>query len=195
MKLGRPREFDLEKALDKALVVFWEKGYEGASLPDLTEAMGINRPSLYAAFGNKEGLFRRAMERYEEGPASYVQKALAQPTARKVVENLFAGGIEVVAGPEGPGGCFAVQAALVCGDEARSARSELAKRRHAAQLALRKRLQQAKAEGDLPRTADPASLARYVFTVLHGMSVQAAGGATRRDLQAVAKMALKAWPA
>jgi AcrR family transcriptional regulator len=194
MKLGRPREFDFDKALDKALAVFWEKGYEGASLPDLTEAMGINRPSLYAAFGNKEGLFRRAMERYEEGPASYVREALAQPTARKVVESLFAGGIDVVAGGKNPGGCFAVQAALACGDDARVARAVLAERRQAAQLALRKRLLQAKAEGDLPKNAGVAALARYVFTVMHGMAVQAAGGATKRELQAVAKTAMKAWP-
>ncbi len=88
MPSGRPRAFDLEQALDSALKVFWRKGYEGASLPDLTKAMGINRPSLYAAFGNKEELFRKALDRYSEGPACHVREALSEPTARKVVEKL-----------------------------------------------------------------------------------------------------------
>src|ERR1700738_1402218 len=91
-QLGRPRGFDADRALDRALAVFWRNGYEGASLPALTKAMGINRPSLYAAFGNKEALFRKAVERYERGPASYAYKALKQPTAREVVEALLGGG-------------------------------------------------------------------------------------------------------
>ena len=85
---GRPRAFDADAALDGALKVFWEKGYDGASLPDLTRAMGINRPSLYAAFGNKESLFRKALDRYAEGPAAFVRKALEEPTARAVAEKL-----------------------------------------------------------------------------------------------------------
>src|SRR5450432_383634 len=88
---GRPRGFDPETALDQALHVFWRQGYEGTSLTDLTEAMGINRPSLYAAFGNKEALFRKVLERYATGPTSYMTKALAQPTAHKVVEHLLRG--------------------------------------------------------------------------------------------------------
>src|SRR5437763_10008756 len=90
---GRPRAFDLDKALDRALQVFWRKGYEGASLPDLTQAMGINRPSLYAAFGSKEELFRRALDRYAEGPASYVREALNEPTTRAVAERLLGGAV------------------------------------------------------------------------------------------------------
>src|ERR1700716_3131988 len=87
--LGRPRAFDIEKALERALRVFWQKGYEGTSLSDLTEAMGINRPSLYAAFGNKEELFRKALDCYGEGPVSYFAKALEEPTARQVIEKLL----------------------------------------------------------------------------------------------------------
>src|SRR3954465_13916988 len=90
---GRPRTFDADKALDKALHVFWRKGFEGASLPDLTKAMGINRPSMYAAFGNKEQLFRKALDRYATGPAGYVCAALEAPTARAVVEKLLQGAI------------------------------------------------------------------------------------------------------
>src|SRR5213594_2671193 len=96
MPKGRPREFDIEKALDRAMEVFWRKGYEGASLPDLTKAMGINRPSMYAAFGNKEALFRRALDRYAQGPAHYVSDALNAPTAREAIERLFFGVIDLV---------------------------------------------------------------------------------------------------
>ena len=84
MPSGRTRQFEVDEALDRALEVFWARGYEGATLPELTQAMGINRPSLYAAFGNKQSLFRKAMERYEQGPAAYVRRALEEPTARRV---------------------------------------------------------------------------------------------------------------
>ena len=194
MARGRPRTFDPDKALDRALKVFWKKGYEGASLPDLTKAMGINRPSLYAAFGNKEALFRKAVERYAQGPASYAREALELPTARAVVERLLRGGTCVGSGKKEPRGCFMVQGALTCGDDAQPARKELAARRAAAEAALRQRLERAREEGDLPAGADPADLAKYVVTVLHGMSVQAAGGATREELLRVAETALRAWP-
>jgi len=191
---GRPRAFDAERALDRALDVFWRKGYEGASLPDLTRAMGINRPSLYAAFGNKESLFRRAVDRYANGPAGYVREALALPTARQVVERLFREGVRMGTDPKHPRGCLMVQGALTCGDAAEPARRELAGRRAAAEAALRRRLERARREGDLPPGARPADLAKYVVTVLHGMSVQAAGGASRAELVRVADTALRAWP-
>src|SRR4051794_3997112 len=100
---GRPRAFDPERALDRALRVFWEKGYEGASLPELTRAMGINRPSMYAAFGNKEALFRKAIDRYNEGPARHVSRAFDEPTARRVAERLLEGTIELLTHPRNPG--------------------------------------------------------------------------------------------
>src|SRR5688500_17890997 len=103
---GRPRAFDADKALDRALKVFWKKGYEGASLPDLTKAMGINRPSLYAAFGNKEALFRKALARYAAGPAAYVCRAMEARTARAVFEQLLAGAIEMQADRRNPRGCL-----------------------------------------------------------------------------------------
>jgi AcrR family transcriptional regulator len=192
---GRPREFDADKALDRALKVFWRKGYEGASLPDLTKAMGINRPSLYAAFGNKEALFRKAMERYIEGPAGHVAEALREPNARAVVERLLRGSIDLVTDPRNPRGCFMVQGALACGDTAARVRREMVKRRDAGVAALRERFERAVAEGDLPSDANPADLARFVATLMHGLAVQAAGGATREELKRVAKIALKSWPA
>jgi AcrR family transcriptional regulator len=192
--MGRPRAFDIDEALDRALGVFWRLGYEGASLPDLTRAMGINRPSLYAAFGNKEALFRKAIDRYLEGPASHMLRALEEPTSRAVVERVFRGSIDLIADPETPRGCFLVQGALACGDAADSLRQELVRRRRAGEVALRERFRRAVSEGDLPPDADPDDLARYVASVVYGMAVQAAGGAGRDELGRVAGLALRAWP-
>src|SRR5438552_1765659 len=166
--VGRPRAFDVDQALDQALKVFWRKGYEGASLPDLTRAMGINRPSLYAAFGNKEALFRKVLDRYVEGPAAYVREALNEPTARAVAERLLHGAIDLLADPRNPRGCLMVQGALACGEAAESVRRELASRRMAGEAAVRRRFERARAEGDLPADADPADLACYLVTILRG---------------------------
>jgi AcrR family transcriptional regulator len=191
---GRPREFDTEEALNAALKVFWRKGYEGASLSDLTEAMGINRPSLYAAFGNKEELFRKVLARYVEGPASFVLKALEEPTARGVAERVLIRGVELVTDARNPHGCLMVQGALVCGEAADSVRQELIAHRDALEAAISERFERAVAEGDLPADADPADLARFVVTVMRGMSVSAAGGASRQELRRVAELALRGWP-
>lgn len=190
---GRPREFDVAEALDRAMRVFWRHGYEGTSMTDLTEAMGINRPSLYSAFGNKEQLFRKAVDHYAESKAAYIREALAAPTARGVAERLLLGAVEMLTDPECPG-CLAVQSALVCGSESESIRDELAARRAASMAEIQQRLERAKAEGDLPAHIDPAALARYLATVGQGMAVQAAGGASRDDLRQVAEMTLMAWP-
>jgi AcrR family transcriptional regulator len=192
--VGRPRSFDADKALDRALHVFWRKGYEGASLSDLTDAMGINRPSMYAAFGNKEALFRKVLDRYAEGPASHSRKALDEPTSGAVVENLLRGTAAVLTSPKNPGGCLWVQGALACGSNSESMRNELIARRVSGEAALRRRLQRAKSEGDLPVDANPASLARFIVTIIQGMSVQAAGGATRQELERVIPIALQSWP-
>jgi AcrR family transcriptional regulator len=192
---GRPREFDLDQALDRALEVFWRKGYEGASISELTEAMGINRPSLYAAFGNKEELFRKALDRYVQGPAAYTYRALDELTARSVVERLLHDAADALTCPDNPHGCLGVQGALACGDAATSIKEELCARQARWEAALQRRLERAKREGDLSGSANCADLAQFIATIIQGMAVQAAGGATRQELRKVADLALHAWPA
>lgn len=192
---GRPRSFDTDRALDTALELFWRHGYEGTSLHALTEAIGINTPSLYAAFGDKRSLFLKAVDRYIEKPASYLAVACRQPTARAVAEQLFVGAIDMVTRPGHPEGCMLVQAALATAPDASPIRDELARRRRGAEALLQRRLQHARDEGDLPASADPTQLARYLVTVLWGLAVQSAGGATRAQLQQVARLALRAFPA
>ena len=114
---GRTRQFDVDEALDRALEVFWARGYEGATLPELTRAMGINRPSLYAAFGNKEQLFRKALDRYQTGPMSFLTEALRQPTARAVVEAIFSGFVRMQRDRDKARGCLVVSGAIACGED------------------------------------------------------------------------------
>ncbi len=174
--------------------VFWQKGYEGSSLSDLTAAMGINRPSLYAAYGNKEALFRKALDRYIEGSADFLHRSMDQPTSRAVVEHLLLSSADGMTCPDNPRGCLTVRCALSSGEAADSIRLELVKRRADGESVLRKRLERAQSEGDLPADASPADLARYVMTVHQGMSVQATGGANRSQLHRVVKTALRVWP-
>jgi AcrR family transcriptional regulator len=194
MPRGRPRQFKPDQALDAALLLFWRHGYEGTSLAALADTMGINMPSLYSTFGNKEALFRQALARYIERPASYLSNALKEPTARQAIKKMFDGAIEMVMDPCHPDGCLLVQGALASGPAAEWVRRELSLRRAAAESAVRRRLELARAEADLPPATDPARLARYLITVLWGMSVQAAGGATREQLLDIAQHALQAWP-
>jgi|SRR5882757_5678168 len=195
MRTGRPREFDIDQSLDRAVQVFWRQGYEGTAISDLTEALGINRPSLYAAFGNKESLFRRALDRYAGRTARYVPESLEQPTARAVVEHLLRGAVGATTGRGTPRGCLTVQSALVCSPDHDPVRRKLASWRRAGEAATRARLVRAREEGDLPTGADPADLARWITTVIQGIAVQAASGASRRQLHRVVEMTLRGWDA
>ena len=195
MAMGRPRAFDMDQALDQALHVFWEKGYAGTSITELTEAMGINPPSLYAAFGNKEKLFKKALDRYEDLRDQILEEAFAAPTAREAVTRLLEGTAERLSDKCNPRGCLMVQGALSGGEECEAVKRDLASRRARVEALIRKRLRRAKREGDLPSDADAAALARFVATVMHGMAVQAAGEVAPKELRAIVNTALRAWPA
>jgi AcrR family transcriptional regulator len=191
---GRPRQFDPETALDQVLDVFWRQGYEGTSMADLTQATGVNKPSLYALYGNKEALFRLAVDRYIDGPMAFVKAALEEPSARKGVEALLRGFASSVSGANNPQGCLTVQGALACGPESEPICQELTRRRLMSQSALIERLRRARAEGELPESASPDELGRYFDTVAQGLAVQGKAGATERDLQRIVDLALRAWP-
>lgn len=195
MTAGRPRQFDYDAALDKAIHVFWQKGFEGASLPDLTDAMGINRPSMYAAFGNKEELFRKALARYADKSIVFMREQLDAPTVREGLERFFCGSAEAFSCTERPRGCFAVQGALVGSDECETARQDAIARREAVVTLLKERFERGVADGDLPRDADPAGLARFYATVMQGMAIQSASGASCAEMKDIAQRALAAFPA
>ncbi len=191
---GRPTNFDHEEALDKALHVFWSRGYEGASMAELTEALGINRPSIYAAFGNKEALFRKALTRYLAGPAAFVGEAMREPTARQVAEKFLMRAVDFFSDKNTPNGCMIVQGALTCGQGASKIQQELAAYRSSIETTLTKRFELAKTQGDLPLDLNAKQLAKYIATIHQGMSVQATSGATREELSAIVEIALKKLP-
>jgi AcrR family transcriptional regulator len=191
---GRPREFDIDDALAAALRVFWSKGYDGASLTDLTEAMGITRPSLYAAFGNKESLFRKALDLYEREKLAYIGEALKAPTSRQVAERLLRGALATQTSDCEPKGCMRVLGSVSCGPEAESIRADLMARRQSSQRALCERMQRAKEEGDLPAGTDVEGLCSYLGAILGGLSVQASSGASKQQLEALVETALQMWP-
>jgi AcrR family transcriptional regulator len=189
-RMGRPRGFDEDAALEAAMRVFWEKSYEGATMADLTKAMGINRSSMYAAFGDKESLFRMVMERYREGRMTYMRQALAQPSLRQVLAQLIRGTAEFLSTPDNPRGCLSIQGALACGTDAEPVKQAIIDWRKSGEAALKKRLEQAQSEGELPREIRPADFARYLSSVIAGLGVQAANRATRTELRRVAEIAL-----
>jgi AcrR family transcriptional regulator len=192
--MGRHREFSVEMALDAALCVFWRKGYEGTSYADLTEATGVERPALYSAFGNKEALFRRALARYHERYLGYLPEALELPTARQAAAHFLRGAVELNTRYPDRTGCFGINGVLAGSDDSEPIRQALIEYRATGETMLRERFEKAKAEGDLPETADCATLAAYVMAVTHGIAVQAKAGFRREVLQAVADQALAGWP-
>lgn len=192
--MGRHREFDLEHALDAAVSVFWEKGYEGTSYDDLTRVTGVARPSLYAAFGNKESLFRLALDRYSAVHLSFLDTALQKPKSRDVVRLFLEGTVDVTTSQPGSLGCLGVNCAVASSDTSEPSCQEVVARRSMSEEKLRSRLERAKAEGDLPASANCAALAGYVATISHGLAVQAKGGVCRDTLLAIVQQVLQTWP-
>src|SRR6201997_1037885 len=191
VRMGRPRGFDEDAALEAAMQVFWEKSYEGATIADLTEAMGINRSSMYAAFGDKESIFHSVMERYRAGRMTYIRQALAQPSLREVVAGLIHETAEFLSTPDNPRGCLSIQGALACGTDAEHVKLSMIDWRKSGEAALKKRLQQAQSAGELPAEIQPADFARYLSSIMAGLGVQAANGATRTELRRVAEISLR----
>ena len=194
MRTGRPRSFCVDQAADRAMTVFWKKGYEGASLSDLTTAMGINAPSLYAAFGSKEGLFKAVLERYDARRSGFMERILSADDAYGVARNYLEGIAEFAADTNGganPPGCLLVQNGS-CSDSAIP--EEVARHRAEKERLLCERFEQAKKDGDLPKDADAATLARYLSAMANGICMHAAAGASAAELLDIARMALASWP-
>ena len=192
--VGRPREFDPDQALEAAIEVFWRRGFEGTSLSDLTTAMQLSRPSVYAAFGNKEALFRKALSRYAETRTAAMDAALRAPLVKDAVQRFLREFVASATDPATPPGCLTVQGGVTPDASGPAIHASLAKVRHDGHAALTSRLQQAIDEQDLPADSDPADLALYVTTLTQGIAVQAASGATRPQLDRVIDRALAAWP-
>lgn len=193
---GRPRAFDRRQALEAAMEVFWQRGYEGTTLADLTAAMGINRPSLYGAFGNKEALFSEALALYEAREGAAITAGLTEaPTARAAIETTLRHNAKVYVEEGRPRGCMIVLSSLVGTPESEPVRALLASRRQGGEDELCARIARGQAEGDVPAEADPAQLAAFYTTILQGMSVAARDGADRARLDRIVTNAMACWPA
>lgn len=194
MALGRPRGFDTEATLDKVVDVFWTHGYEGSSMATLTAATGLSKPSLYAAFGDKGQLFRAAFARYRERQAEFTSKALANPQVRAGVESLLMALVDSQTQSGKPHGCLLVHGNLVGTPESKDVREELTLHRRAVANKLRERLRKGQADGDFPVGTDVADFSLFITTLIQGLAVQAAGGASRKSLKNVVKLSMQAWP-
>jgi len=192
---GRPLSFDREAALQKAILVFWERGYGAASVADLTAAMGITPPSLYTAFGDKEHLFLEAIEAYGKGPGAFGTRALAEePTARRAIQRLLEEGAAELTDACHPRGCMMVTATTNCSIAAEHIQAALVKLRALGVERMQARIQLGIDDGELPTDTDARALANFYATVYQGMSMQAKDGASRKSLLASVRMAMRSWP-
>ncbi|MCX5061318.1 MULTISPECIES: TetR/AcrR family transcriptional regulator [unclassified Streptomyces] len=190
---GRPRSFDRETALEKAVMAFWEHGYEATSVSDLTRVMGIGAPSLYAAFGDKRALFEEVVTSYGTRYGSFGDRALAEEsTARAAVERMLREAAAEYTAPDRPHGCLVIHAATNCTTP--EVEVSLRDRRNANIAAFESRIKDGVAAGELPAGTDAAALARHTGAVIQGMSQQARDGASREELEALAEIAMTIWP-
>ncbi|MGB2643792.1 MAG: TetR/AcrR family transcriptional regulator [Candidatus Acidiferrum sp.] len=190
-KTGRPISFDKEAALEAAMLLFWERGFEGASMADLTDAMGLSPSSVYAAFGDKHSLFALAAKRYLENPAQYAARALAESTLKGVIRALFENTIEFLTTPGHPPTCMSLAGAVGCGANATPAKDLMTEIRKQNEAAIKSRLLRARKSGELPKEINVHDYASYLSTILAGLSIQAANGSTKAELKRTAAMALR----
>jgi AcrR family transcriptional regulator len=190
-KTGRPIGFNKDAALEAAMLLFWERGYEGTSMADLTDAMGLNPSSIYAAFGDKNALFQLAVKRYVEMRAQYAVKALEEPTLEKVVRALFHNTVAFLTTPGHPPTCMTLTGAVGCSLDATPARNLMTEIRRQNEDAIRERLLRARKNGELPKGINADDYTRYLSTIIAGLSIQAANGSTRAELKRTARMALR----
>ena len=189
--MGRPITFDKEAALEAAMLLFWERGYEGTSVADLTQAMGVNPSSIYAAFGDKHALFQLAVKRYMEMRAQYAGKALGEPTLEKVVRALFDSTVAFLTAPGHPARCMTLSGAVGCSVDASPARDIMTEIRKQNEAAMRERFLQARKVGELSKDINVDDYTRYLSSILAGLSIQAANGSTKAELKRTAQMALR----
>lgn len=190
-KTGRPISFDKDAALEAAMLLFWERGFEGTSMADLTQAMGLNPSSIYAAFGDKHALFQLAVKRYMEKRAQYAGEALEEPTLERVVRALFASTVAFLTAPGHPPTCMTLSGAVGCSVDATPARDIMTEIRKQNEAAMRERFIKARRSGELPKDVNVDDYTRYLSAIIAGLSIQAANGATKAELKRTAQMALQ----
>jgi AcrR family transcriptional regulator len=190
-KTGRPIGFDRDAALEAAMLLFWQRGYEGTSMADLTQAMGLNPSSIYAAFGDKHALFQLVVERYMELRAQYAVKALEEPTLKRFIRALFENTVAFLSTPGHPPTCMTLAGAVGCSLDATPARDLMTAIRKQNQVALKERLLKARQSGELPKSINLDDDTRYLSSIIAGLSIQAANGSTKEELERTAKMAIR----
>jgi AcrR family transcriptional regulator len=190
-KTGRPINFDKDAALEAAMLLFWERGFEGTSMADLTQAMGLSPSSIYAAFGDKQELFALAAQRYIDVPAQYMVRALEQPTFKSFLLAAFDNTVEFLGSKVHPSSCFTLTGAISCGLDTAPAKILMKEMRLQNEAAIKRRLLKARKAGEFPREEDVDDYTRYLSSLLSGLAIQAANGSTRAELKRTAEVALK----
>ena len=188
---GRPRGFDEDQAIDSAMRVFWEKSFEGTTMTDLTDATGLSRSSIHAAFGSKEGLFIKAVERYQAGPMRYIPKALAEHTFPRAIESLFRGMVTFLQIPGNPKGCLFIHGALACAPDGVLVTKIMTEWRKSIENLIKERIQRAQRDGELSRAVNAGDYARYIGSIMIGIGIQAVNGAGKDELTRVADTAVR----
>ena len=188
---GRPKKFDYEIASKQALELFWKQGFEGTSISDLSEALNMNRPSIYASFGNKHVLFESVLKKYIDDQLGFIDEAIAKDTLSEVFNSLFSHQISLLTQYEDPRGCLLVQAAASGSRNTEDVRELLAAQRKAIEAKLRKRIQLAQLKKDFPTKQSPSVLAKGMMAIYEGISIEAASGSSKAELLNIAELSKK----